>query len=160
MKRPRAGATLCECLVLTLMLFGAIVIALAVGEKWGYGWSLLALPLSFFGFIGALFLIGMVADLIERGWFPRCHKGVCTGDWWTMFGDYDMVRFGEDDFGYRCKCGFEYMKKGRRFMLRRPDGTLEPYMVWKPLRGFVRDDENGPPATAPPPPSRPPSGRA
>jgi len=137
--RRRAGATLVECLVLMLMLFGAIVIALAVGVKWGYGWSLLALPLSFFGFIGALLLIGMVAVLIERGWFPRCHNGVCTGDWRTMFGDYELAQFG-DNFGFRCKCGFEYMKEGRRFMRRRPDGSLEPYMVWKPFRGYVPDD--------------------
>jgi len=31
------------------------------------------------------------------------------------------------------------VKVDRRFMRRLPDGTLEPWMVWKLFRGYVPD---------------------
>jgi len=139
MRSLRAGATLFECLMLTLMALGALAIAALAAERWGWPGALLGLPLGFIGILGGLNIIAMVGVLIERDWLPRCHQGVCSGDWRTMFGDYDIVRFG-DDFGYRCRCGIEYMKEGRRFMRRRPDGSLEPYMVWTWPRGYVPDD--------------------
>lgn len=160
MKRPRAGeVTLHDCLWLILLALGALTVSLLAAERWGWAGALLGLIVGFAGIFGALYLILTIWVIAERGWFPCCHRGICCGNWRDPLGDYDIVRFG-DDHGYRCKCGFEYMKKGRRFMLRRPDGTLEPYMVWKPLRGFVPDDENGTPATQPPPRSKPPSGPA
>ena len=54
------------------------------------------------------------------------------------FGGYSPARFG-DQTGFRCRCGHEYLKLDRRFVRRLPDGTLEPYMVWKLFRGYVPD---------------------
>ncbi len=70
-------------------------------------------------------------------WVPPCHTGRCQGtrEVWA-FGDYQLVRMG-DDMVHRCRCGHDYVitDRGRRFMERRPDGTLKPYMVHRPFRG-------------------------
>ncbi len=59
-------------------------------------------------------------------------------------GDYEGLWLSDDDRACRCPdCGREYMKAGRRFMRRLPDGALAPYMVWKLMRGYVPD--TGPP---------------
>jgi len=140
-REPRAGeVTLHDCLWLTLLAMGALAMSLLAAERWGWVGALLGLIVGFVGIFGTLYAILLIAVLIERGWFPRCHRGIHRGNWRDPIGDYELVEFG-DDFGYRCPCGFEYMKEGRRFMLRRPDGTLEPYMVWKLFRGYVPEEE-------------------
>lgn len=69
-----------------------------------------------------------------------CESGLHRGEPGTVLGDYDSVHEG-DEWYYRCPCGHEYAKVGRRFMRRRPDGALAPYMVWKLLRGYVPDPD-------------------
>ncbi len=57
-------------------------------------------------------------------------------------GEYEGLWLSNDDRAYRCPtCGREYQKVGRRFMRRLPDGTLDPYMVWKLFRGYVPDTD-------------------
>lgn len=141
MRSPRAGeVTLHDCLWLMLLSMGALAVGLLAGERWGWPGAIIGLIVGFVGIFATLYGILLIAVLIERGWLPRCHRGIHSGNWRDPIGDYEIERFG-DDFGYRCPCGFEYMKEGRRLMLRRPDGTLEPCMVWKLFRGYVRDED-------------------
>jgi hypothetical protein len=140
--KPRAGeVSLFDCLWLTLLTMGALAVGILAAERWGWPGAFLGLIVGFFGILGALYAILVVVALIERRWFPRCHQGICRGDWQTTIGDYTTVRFGEDEFGYRCRCGIEYIKKDRRFMLLRPDGTLGPYMIWTWPHGYVHDEQ-------------------
>lgn len=66
--------------------------------------------------------------------FPTCRKGKChsIGDYvWYVGSIYGRVRWGV--YHYRCRCGDEYIRKGRKFMEVLPDGTKRSY---KQLVGF------------------------
>ena len=41
--------------------------------------------------------------------------------------------------GLFCQCGARYKKKGRRFFEVLPDGSLQPYMIWRAFKGWLPD---------------------
>jgi len=123
-----------------VLALGALLLAAYAGKHWGWPGVLIALPVGFFGLLGLLYVVFLALLHLERGWLPECESGRCRGDAATGTGDYDIVP-DEDEWFYRCPCGHEYVKVGRRFMRRLPDGTLEPYMIWKLFRGFVHDTD-------------------
>jgi prepilin-type N-terminal cleavage/methylation domain-containing protein len=107
----RAGFTLIELLACSVLL--AVGLAVAVAGAKHYGW-LGALIGFFVGFLGLLVILGLLITVAEALWLaglrlPRCHSGR------------------------------DYVRDGRRFMERLPDGTLSPYMVHRPLRGWSPD---------------------
>ncbi len=117
---------------------GALVLAHFAGQQWGWAAFLIAPPLGLVCLLLLLLGLGSVYIRLERAWPPECESGRCRGDAATVLGDYEVVP-DEDERVYRCQCGHEYVKVDRRFMRRLPDGTLEPWMVWKLFRGYVPD---------------------
>jgi hypothetical protein len=126
----------CGCLVL-LCAWG-LMVALPVNRSLGWVAGVVGFALAIAGALGGWYAI-------ER-WYaagpflPACHTGKCQGtrEAWGL-GDYQLVQVG-DYVVHRCRCGHEYMmRRGRRFMERVPDGTLKPYMVHRPFRGWFPD---------------------
>jgi hypothetical protein len=66
--------------------------------------------------------------------FPSCRHGKChsiddyTWNWGSLFG-----REAWGVYYYKCKCGHQYIREGKRFMEILSDGTKCPY---KKLIGF------------------------
>jgi len=89
---------------------------------------------------------------VSIGWvllffpFPSCRKGKCCNisDYtWGMGRIYGREKWGV--YHYWCRCGDEYIHKGKQFLQVLPDGTKRPYMTrtgfrtWK-LQPTCRDD--------------------
>lgn len=126
--------------MIVLFALGALTLASGAGERWGWPGLLIALPVGFCGLLGLLYLVLLAIVRLERGRLPECESGLHRGEPVAVLGDYESMPEGDEHY-YRCPCGHEYAKAGRRFLRRRPDGTLAPYMVWKLLRGYVRDPD-------------------
>ena len=93
-------------------------------------------------------------ELLRREWPPVCADGKCKGGFWHKPGTYELVVvFDIADHRahvlHRCRCGHPYEHVGRCFMERLPDGTLRPYMIYRPYRGWFPDTEPGPAPEAP-----------
>lgn len=96
---------------------------------------LVGFPLGFFAaiFVTWAALIGRIALLYP---FPLCRMGQCQG-----FGQYVWMRGtiygyeGSGTYRYRCKCGDEYVRRGRKFMYVPIDGSEVPY---KKVVGFQK----------------------
>ena len=146
--RATAGFTFCEiCCCLFVGLCG-LATTLVAGEKFGTLGYVLGFPACLLG----LFVIGVIAGSLEaayayfaRGWPPPCHTGKCSGAFSVWggpdHGDYEVAVVNQDVF-YRCQCGREYDRVGRRFMERLSDGTLKPYMVHRSFRGWFPDTDS------------------
>lgn len=71
---------------------------------------------------------------------PRCLEGTCRGS--GMFigscGDYKWQKYG-NTYNYVCKHGGHYNRHGGRFVIVNEDGTEEPYLIWRPFRGWLPD---------------------
>jgi len=94
-------------------------------------------------------LVGSAYVHLEQAgpWVPSCHTGRSKARRWPSLrdrdqGDYERVWVGDDSV-LRCRCGRDYVTReaGRRFLERLPDGTLKPYMVHKPRRGWFPDSD-------------------
>jgi hypothetical protein len=126
---------------------GAAVIGAHFGSLY-YGWpggvgGFLLGPLAYLAVV--LVLLG-IDDLLRREWPPSCADGVCRGGFWHKPGNYELVTIHdipdrEFHIIHRCKCGHDYERVGRRFRARLPDGTLHPYMIYRPYRGWFPDPE-------------------
>lgn len=135
---PRLAATLMECLCLTALLLLGIA-----GSGWAYhrfGWFglILGFPLSIITAWAVLYALLCAASALFEGRLPRCHTGTCRGGFWDQEGDYD-ADFADDGLIYICRCHRQYRRVGRRFVERLPDGSLRPYLVFRPLRGWRAD---------------------
>lgn len=67
---------------------------------------------------------------------PTCRQGKCHPE------DYEIRPVLNDGFlesENRCKCGDTYVRRGNRFLFRRPDGSMQPYMVRKPFQDWEPD---------------------
>lgn len=132
--------------MVVLSLLGAI----RMGQTHGWGGFLLGLVLPVCFVVAAcLLLVGSlyVHEFLRRAGprFPPCHNGTCTGRRWLSLtekdrGDYRWTMV-DDTSVLRCGCGRDYVSEGDgRLMERLPDGTLKPYMVHRPFRGWSPDD--------------------
>lgn len=137
---PRLGATLMECLCLIALL----LLGLA-GSGWAYhrfGWPgmILGFPLTVVGAWVVLYTTLCACAALLEGRLPRCHSGTCRGGFWDHDGDYD-ADFTGGAVIYVCRCLRQYRRVGRRFMEHLPDGSLRPYLAFRPFRGWAPDTE-------------------
>jgi hypothetical protein len=116
--------------VLAFLIVGVIAAVWTAGQ---IGW--IGFPLGFVGGIGlSLGTVAGVLALILRIWpeRPVCANGVCQAR------DYDLRRVG-DELYWVCRCGLRYRNEGRHFYQVREDGSLAPFRVQKPFRGWFPD---------------------
>jgi hypothetical protein len=90
-----------------------------------------------FGFL-LLYALGLLADFYcrFRPLRPTCRQGKCHSE------DYEVkvvAKEGSWESENRCKCGDTYVRRENRFMLLRPDGSTEPYMLRKPFHNWEPD---------------------
>lgn len=70
--------------------------------------------------------------------FPSCRNGRCRGIsayYWSLGTTYGRERWGV--YRYRCCCGDEYIREGKRFFFVRPDGSKQPYMTLTDFRTWT-----------------------
>ena len=144
--KSRAGATLVELFLALAFLGVGVAVAITGGDRYGllgYAGGFIA------GTIGAccaFMALGFCfaftfESFTGRPTYPVCSNGKCR-DGEASKSDYRL----EDSTGQlvaRCRCGFAYVKKGRRVAQIHADGTQSPYMIWKPMRGWFRDKAPG-----------------
>ena len=96
-----------------------------VGSRIGALSGVIGAVLGLAAGFGVIVCIWRLLELLDKWRPPRpsCRNGVCR------FDDYDLIRLTDQGGVFRCGCGDEYQRAGRRFMLLHPDGTVEPYMV-------------------------------
>ena len=139
----RSGVTLIELLL--------VVAFIAIGIKASYYFGI---KHGTMGYVGG-FLIGTAGSFLSFGCFGYCIGfliGMITGfpEYPTCSNDTCQDREAPDsDYRYedyngaliaRCKCGTPYIKRGCRVMQLQPNGETKPHMIWKPLRGWRRDE--------------------
>jgi len=137
--RRRAGFTLSELLFCLVLLLGGLVGSSVGGLHFRWVGVLVGFPVGFLTTAAALFLLVSIPESLWLAgpMYPPCHNGCCKGRVWPAdIGDYDSVSVAGDPV-LRCRCGRDYDKEGRRFMERLPGGTLKPYMVHRPFRGWL-----------------------
>jgi hypothetical protein len=117
-------------------------LALWAGKRFGGIGVLLAFPVGFLGTIvaetaffgAAIYVQGWC--LLGIPWLPPCRNGTCkAGDRFILPGDYEKIP------RYDKKQQTEYAKTGRHFYEKLPDGTLKPYLVWRPFKGWHPDKQ-------------------
>ena len=87
-----------------------------------------------------LYALWLLADFYYRfrPLRPTCRHGKCHSE------DYEIklvVKEGSWETENRCKCGDTYLRRGNRFMLLRPDGSAQPYMLRNPLQNWQPDKQ-------------------
>lgn len=97
-------------------------------------------------YVSLVLLLGHAHEWLRRDWPPLCQEGKCRGSFRRKPGDYEIVVVQDTTdrqhhILHRCRCGHYYEHLGKRFMERLPDGTLRPYMRFRPYRGWFPDDE-------------------
>jgi len=153
----RSGKDSGRITLIETIFFALYILLIAACFTWGrlrYGWRgavgglifvLIVLPL-------VVSVLGYLAELIYLGrpWYPSCRSGNCrygnrghTGDYKFRGpnGDYEFRRLDNGKFGLFCSCGTRYRKRGRRFYEVQPDGSVRPYMVWRPFRGWFPESQ-------------------
>ena len=105
-------------------------------------------PFGLIGFI-VCYLLGVIVAylltwliLVERALFfyplPVCQQGKCQdSNYQWPVGTFYGFLWGV--YRYRCKCGDEYVRVGKRFMKLLPDGERRPY---KKLTGFRKWEDD------------------
>jgi hypothetical protein len=133
----RIGATTIELIVIGVAFCIGLVCGFESVERWG-AWTF---PLGFVGGVVAtlLVLLGVaVADTYLWSGSPphppTCRSGKCKWE------EFEIRTLGDDDAGHFCRCGDRYDKRGRRWVEILPDGTIGPFMIWRPLRGWTLEE--------------------
>ena len=97
------------------------------------------------GFIAGLGLGILILVLLRRmtdvwcAWRPirpLCKHGKCAAM------DYQLIELREDGV-FLCRCGTKYIRKGRRFLELREDGSCSPYMRRLWVLGKWQEDTDG-----------------
>jgi hypothetical protein len=131
--------------LIELFFFALYAGLAAIVAMWGahrYGWlgGVGGFLVGFFGLWAGLsfladasnFFIGIIYS--GRPPRPACRSGKCHSR------DYMFESLGSGQYGYRCQCDLHYRKRGRRFYEVQPDGSVRPYMVWRPFRGWFQEN--------------------
>ena len=128
--------------VIELTFFVLYVFLLSASANWGYhryrGWRGAIRALVVIQVI--LFLVGCAFgffSMIYEGMpsYPACRTGKCR------WNNYQRRHLNDGQVVLICGCGTPYRKRGRRFYEVQPDGSLHPYMIWRPFRGWFPDGE-------------------
>ena len=137
----RPQITVFELLGVSFICICAISAARKLAVYWGRaGWiagGLVGIACGFL-FIYALWLLSDVYHRF-RPLRPTCQQGKCHS------ADYQInvvVKEGSWEAENRCNCGDTYLRRGNRFMLRRPDGSTQPYMLRNPFRNWEPDNQH------------------
>ncbi len=147
--RRRGEVGTVDLLIMRLVFFGGLVIAVYVGNWLGNLWFFLGLPLGVAIAFGVLYLGALLWACLEAlfcdgmPYLPTCGNGKCRSGLLTDFGDYEPEEVGGQWGYFRCRCGRLYWRRREegRVLEVLPDGTVEPYMVWKAFRGWYHDKE-------------------
>jgi len=128
--------------VIELIFFVLYIFLLGGSANWGYHryggwrgaiWALVVLQVILFSVGCAFFFFSMVYDGMPN--YPACRTGKCR------WNNYERRRFDDGQVVLTCGCGALYRKRGRRFYEVQPGGSLRPYMIWRPFRGWFPDGE-------------------
>jgi hypothetical protein len=133
-------------LLLFLLGLAGVLAALWLGKSFGcigyvFGPSIGAAAMLAILCAGAVAWL-LIRNLLFRGipWLPSCRNGCCRGGILAHMGDYKPVWNDDGSLrGFRCRCGFVYRKVGRQFVELAPDGSVKPYQVWVPGKGWLPD---------------------
>jgi hypothetical protein len=137
------------CLLLVLAVAGVLT-AIWMGDRFGRAGYVIGLPIGAAVMLailsGAMLAWIYIQGLLFSGvpGFPVCRNGRCRGGRLTDPGDYTTV--WNDDWtvlGFRCRCGDNYRKVGRRFVEVAPDGSFKPYLIWSRVKGWCTDPQPG-----------------
>jgi hypothetical protein len=118
----------------TCAFFGGRKLAVYWGKV---GWVVGGLVGIVCGFL-FLYALWLLADFYHRfrPLRPMCQHEKCRSQ------DYEIkivAKEGSWESENRCKCADTYVRRGNRFMLLRPDGSTQPYMLRKPFRDWEPD---------------------
>ena len=126
--------TLFELLVFIVNVWVGVSIAFPVAAKamqhWGrvpgIACGVLAFLLGFGIAICFWLALGKLLSLwhIWRPLRPVCKNGKCKAE------DYKIINVSAGSTVWICKCGDEYIRKGRTFMYINENGVFEPYMIY------------------------------
>jgi hypothetical protein len=125
--------TVPRLLVTTLWVLCGWALSMALRPFLGAVAYFVGFPLGFSGAVVVTWavLLGRILLLFP---FPTCGRGKCNSIKqykWRSGTIYGWEKGGR--YRYRCRCGREYVRKGRRFMEVGPNGAMLPY---KKLVGF------------------------
>jgi hypothetical protein len=101
-------------------------------KSWGIGpWIGYSIGFVIVFFLSWAILLGHILLFFP---FPSCRQRKCHSidDYTWNIGSF-LGREGWGVYSYKCECGNEYVREGKRFMEVLPDGTKRPY---KKLIGF------------------------
>lgn len=135
LRRKRGAFTLIEVIGFVFLIACMVVGALVFQERMGgrFGW-VIGIFVGILAFFTTVFLwcsfMAFAIDGIPK--LPKCRDGCCRA------GDYKLRQFGEE-FGWVCKLGKRYKRRGRRFLVVNEDGSETPYLIWRPFRGWFPD---------------------
>lgn len=131
--------TLPRLIVTAIWIASGVVLSSLLGRAWGtFGYV--------FGFLVGVVIVILLTWIIilSRNLllmpFPVCRSGKCR-----TFRDYTWKRgtlYGREKggiFRYRCRCGDEYIRDGRRFLQVLSDGTTRPYKKYEGGNQWVDD---------------------
>lgn len=145
--KSQSGLNIFELIAFIAWVGIGCVVSSLLGSK--FGW-----PGYVFGFlVGAGLGIGIfygfifcLAYLLSNIWpdnssAPLCKNGKCEAGHYEIHKAKDQLGFNR--FDWFCRCGERYHKSKNplRFYEVLSDGSLKPYMKWKPFRGW-RPDKN------------------
>lgn len=137
--RPRTGlSTIAMILTIIVALSGGIVVAGISGSNLGWIGYVGGFVVGLFGALlvfGALIYSIIISVGIIVGFsYPVCSNGSCR-DGASPNNNYSFEMI-EGKLVAHCRCGDLYVKKGRRVFRLETDGSLTPYMIWKPFLGW------------------------
>ena len=141
--KARTGVTLVELLLVIAFLGVGVAVSQYAGPKYGVFGYVVGFIAGTVGSCGLFFAFGIIVAYIFEIFtgipeYPVCANGKCRV---RKVPDSDYrYEWTDDRLVARCKCDTPYVKKGRRFLLLQADGSLTPYMIWKPLRGWFADE--------------------
>jgi hypothetical protein len=130
-----------------LLVVGFVISGVLVGQNL-FGWPgavggfALGVAAGLLRLDGIYRIGGYLEDMLYRGRprRPVCKNGTCH--LYDYKAAWEEIVAGPRRYMFRltCHCGTSYQRLGRRFMVVLPDGSLEPYMVWRPFRGWFPDE--------------------
>jgi hypothetical protein len=119
-----------------------IAVGVAVSSSFGARWGKIGYAGGFLvGALGAFLLTWwglLTLHVLLKPW-PECRRKKCH-----TFRDYVWKRgsiYGREkgsQYRYRCKCGDEYLRRGRRFLKVSEDGSVHPFKIYQ--KGAWMDD--------------------
>ncbi len=141
-------------LIAMLLIAVGLVVGFVCAVDHG-AWAALMRALSgaakgFIVYVVFMFLILVVLriGLTYRPPFPRCRSGRCTTEHYTYLSldaetTQERITTGKGDMLARCRCGTHYLRRldDRRVWEVASDGSLVPYMRYKPFGRWRPDPE-------------------